>query len=95
MVKGAVGDDVGETLPQEVAPLHDTVQSTPLFAESFVTVAVIRAVPFAGTVVAVDEAETTMADVDVPPPHPAIKPNPANKTTSSFFTLPPRHTRHF
>ena len=49
--------DVGDTTPQGAAE-HVTVQLTPMFAESFVTVAVNCCVPFAGTVAVAGETVT-------------------------------------
>jgi hypothetical protein len=51
---------VGKTVPQDAAE-HDTVQVTPLFAGSLVTVAVKFAVPLVCTLAVLGEIETAMA----------------------------------
>jgi len=69
-----LGVAVGETVPHAVAE-QETVQLTPLLAESLRTVAVNCAVEPASTVAAVWERETLMRRGDVlakPPPHPEL-----------------------
>jgi hypothetical protein len=63
---------VGETVPHGDAE-QVTVQVTPLFDESLVTVAVICAVAPACRVVTLAETEALIAEVElVPPPHPKL-----------------------
>jgi len=95
---------VGETDPHGAAE-HDTVQVTPLLAESLLTVAVTCADPPAGTVDGSSATETVTGDwfsltlLLLLPPHPAM----ANVRTSAShtreenverFTTPPRGSRN-
>lgn len=69
-----LGVDVGDTLPHGGAE-HDTVQLTPLLAESLVTVAVNCAVAPTSTVAEVLESETLIGGgggADAPPPQPKL-----------------------
>lgn len=83
MVAVPLGVAVGETVPHAVAE-QETVQLTPLLAESLRTVAVNCAVEPASTVAAVWERETLMRRGDVlakPPPHPVEKTSANNPTS--------------
>src|ERR1700686_5101942 len=75
MVAAPLAVTVGETAPQADCG-HDTIQATPIFAESLVTVALKLAVARTCTVADVWESDTLMVD-DVlelpPPPHPATR----------------------
>jgi len=75
MIAAPLAVTVGETAPQADCG-HDTVQATPIFAESLVTVALKLAVARTCTVADVWESDTLMVD-DVlelpPPPHPATR----------------------
>jgi hypothetical protein len=88
----------GETDPQGAAG-HDTVQMTPLLAESLVTVAVTCTAPPACTVVGFSATETVMGNwsltrLELLPPQPAtaiVRTRSSNTTEENVerFTTPP------
>jgi hypothetical protein len=78
---------LGETAPHGVGE-HDTVQVTPLFAGSLVTVAVTCVVAPACTVVVPAETETLIAGGGVelvPPPHPKLLTTRTRTTSNSWI----------
>jgi hypothetical protein len=86
MVGTPLAVDVGDTEPQDGAE-HETVQVTPLFAESFATVAVNCCVPLACTVAEVGETVTVSGGLVAEMPlHPDnVRRRPAN-TNGTYRT---------
>lgn len=82
----------GETVPQlagQAAPFCARLQVTPLFAESFATVAVNCWVVFVATVAEVGETETeSEEELLPPPPQPQVRPRTRRDPSRTLLIAP-------